>query len=159
MWSLKRRHPRLSASGSHCCRHLECKGSGQENILLLHLDGHGCRHHWHSRQSTVTPVYWRRVKTEAFRAGEGFVSRIRLENIKSCRLANVWIATRIRSNDCGVPGTPRMRRVHSLVEGDRCDTSRRHAPCCATQQPACGTWPHGDARTKWRRVKSSCFVS
>ena len=84
MWSLKRRHPRLSASGSHCCRHLECKGSGQENILLLHLDGHGCRHHWHSRQSTVTPVYWRRVKTEAFRAGEGFVSRIRLENIKSC---------------------------------------------------------------------------
>ena len=138
MWSLKRRHPRLSASGSHCYRHLECKGSGQENILLLHLDGHGCRHHWHSRQSTVTPVYWRRVKTEAFRAGEGFVSRIRLENIKSCRLANVWIATRIRSNDCGVPGTPRMRRVHSLVEGDRCDTSRRHAPCCATQQPACG---------------------
>ena len=86
----------------------------------------------------MTPVYWRRVKTEAFRAGEGFVSRIRLENIKSCRLANVWIATRIRSNDCGVPGTPRMRRVHSLVEGDRCDTSRRHAPCCATQQPACG---------------------
>ena len=106
--------------------------------MLLHLDGHGCRHHWHSRQSTVTPVYWRRVKTEAFRAGEGFVSRIRLENIKSCRLANVWIATRIRSNDCGVPGTPRMRRVHLLAEGDRCDTSRRHAPCCATQQPACG---------------------
>eukprot|EP00964_Phaeocystis_antarctica_P138667 scaffold103332_cov39-Phaeocystis_antarctica.AAC.1 len=109
---------------------------------------HGCRHHWHSRQSTVTPVYWRRVKTEVFRAGEGLVSRIRLKNVKSCRLANVWIATRIRSNDCGVPGTPRMRRVHSLVEGDRCDTSRRHAPCCATHSAASVRHGHTETRAK-----------
>ena len=33
------------------------------------------------------------VAATKFRAGEGFVSRIRLENIKSCRLANVWIAS------------------------------------------------------------------
>ena len=80
------------------------------------------------------------MKTEAFRAGEGFVSRIRLENIKSCtdwptrgsRLVFVQMTAAFQARRGCDACTYWLKEIDATLAVDM----RHAAPL--TQQPACG---------------------